>query len=103
KNGSILSAHVKFNIENYKTRKTLAYATFVRSPTFMTLRYFPDGVTEEIEGHVSVALELMTANEPAWTLKVQHLPIRQKRSAWVSWTTVVQFNNENRFLFHWPE
>ncbi|TVU42581.1 hypothetical protein EJB05_08998, partial [Eragrostis curvula] len=105
----IYSAQVQFNIENYTNRKSLGYATFVRSPKFMvggyewTLRYFPDGVTEETEGHVSVALERMTENEPSWTLISLTFAGEADRSAWVGWTTAVQFNTENHFLYHWPE
>ncbi|XP_062203436.1 BTB/POZ and MATH domain-containing protein 2-like [Phragmites australis] len=105
----IYSAQVQFNVDNYNSRKNLGYATFIRSPTFIvggyewTLHYFPDGISEETEGHVSVALELMSENECAWTLIGLTFAGEADRSAWAGWKTAAQFDNVNRFLFHWPE
>lgn len=102
------SGLVQFNVENYNDRKNLGYATFIRSPTYTvgghewTLHYYPDGRSEETEGHVSVSLELMSADNACVILALTFAN-EVDRSAWAGWATVAFLNSDNQFLFRWPE
>jgi speckle-type POZ protein len=102
------SAEVKFRVDKYNERKNLGYATFIRSPTFTvggyewTLNYYPDGRSEQTEGHVSVALEL-TGTENVWAILSLTFAGEVDRSAWAGWATAAFLNRNNNFLFSWPE
>ena len=104
----LYSAQVQFNVENYNQRKNLGYATFVRSPSFTvggyewTLNYYPDGRSEQTEGHVSVALELM-GTETFWAILSLTFAGEVDRSAWAGWATTTFLNTNNNFTFYWPE
>ncbi|KAL6843294.1 hypothetical protein ACP4OV_027007 [Aristida adscensionis] len=102
------SAVVKFKVDDYNNRKNLGYATFIRSPIFTvggyewTIQYYPDGLTEETEGHASVALELMSENDALAVLGLTFAGAAD-RTPWAEWPTMAVLNRGNQFLFRWPE
>lgn len=102
------SAQVQFKVENYNERKNLGYATFIRSPPFTvggyewTLNYYPDGRSEQTEGHVSIALELL-GTENVWAILSLTFAGEVDRSTWAGWATAIFLNSNNNFTFSWPE